>query len=234
MTETRSTVLLAGIGRGPFEAIAPVLDRRDLRIERVGVPEEAVALASAKRFDLVVFDAEPESLGLAELVERLRDVESASRGSSLLVVAEPSAAQEVGELIGQGVNRVVSLEMSEDVIDQHVADLLDIAPRAAVRFSARLTTVLDDGTTEVVGLTANVSMTGVLLETSTVLGIGQPVAFEFLIREGDDMVSGEATVVRRAVAERGGVDGIGLRFLKFHADSRERLESALTEACVIP
>ena len=174
-----------------------------------------------------------KSLGLAELVERLRDTDSASRGSSLLVVAEPSAAQEAGELIGQGVNRVVSLDMSEDIIDQHVADLLDIAPRAAVRFSARLTTVLDDGTTEVVGLTTNVSLTGVLLETSTVLGIGQPVAFEFLVNGGDNMVSGEATVVRRAVADRGGVDGIGLRLLKFHGDGRQRLESILNEASVV-
>jgi len=233
VTETRSTVLLAGIGRGPFEAIAPVLERRDLRIERVGVPEEAVALASAKRFDLVVFDAEPESLGLAELADRLRDPESASRETSLLVVAEASAVQDAGELIGQGVNRVVSLDMSEKIIDQHVADLLDIAPRAAVRYSARLTTVLDDGTTEVVGLTANVSVTGMLLETSTALGIGQPVTFEFLIKDGGAMVSGEATVVRRAVADRGGVDGIGLRFLEFHGDGRETLESALNEASVI-
>jgi hypothetical protein len=30
-----SSVLLAGIGRGPFEAIAPVLDRHHLKIERV-------------------------------------------------------------------------------------------------------------------------------------------------------------------------------------------------------
>ena len=234
MTDKILTVLLAGIGRGPFEAIAPVLDRHHLKIEHMTVPEDAVALAFTKPFDLVIFDAEPERLGLAELVGRLRTPGSASRVCSLLVVAGTGAAQEARGLIGRGVNRVVTLDMSEEVIDQHVADLLDVAPRAAVRFKARLTTVLDDGTIEIIGRTENVSVTGMLLQTGTTLEIGQLVAFEFLASNGNDMVSGEARVVRHAVAERGGVDGIGVRFLKFHGTGRERIEAVLTEACVGP
>jgi hypothetical protein len=46
------------------------------------------------------------------------------------------------------------------------------------------------------------------------------------------MVSGEARVVRHAVSERGGVDGIGLRFLALHGDGRERIEEILIRACV--
>jgi DNA-binding response OmpR family regulator len=227
-----STVLLAGIGRGPFKAVAPVLERRHLKIEHITEPEDAVALACTKLFDLVIFDADPERLGLAELVGRLRTSGSASRCASLLVVARPGAAQEAGGLIGLGVNRVVTLDMSEEMIDRYVADLLDVAPRAAVRFKARLTTVLNDGTIEIIGRTANVSVTGMLLETATMLEIGQRVAFEFLASDADDMVSGEAKVVRHAVAERGGVDGIGLRFLALHGDGRERIEEILIRACV--
>lgn len=232
MTEKISTVLLAGIGRGPFEALAPVLDRRHLKIEHVLVPEEAVALAVAKPFDLVIFDSEPERFTLAELVEKLRTSDSASHAGSLMVVAEPQSAQEARGLIGRGVNRVVTLDMTEEIIDQHVADLLDIAPRAAVRFTARLTTVLDDGKIEVVGPTANLSVTGMLLQTSTTLEIGQLVAFEFLSSSGDDMVSGDAAVVRHAVAERGGIDGIGIRFLDFHGDGRQRIEAILSRTSV--
>lgn len=232
MTEQISTVLLAGISRGPFEAIAPVLDRRHLKIEHVIVPEEAVALAAAKPFDLVIFDSEPERLSLPELVERLRTSDSASRGSSLLVVSEPESSGEARELIGRGVNRVVTLDMTEEIIEQHVADLLDVAPRAAVRYATRLTTVLDIGTVEVTGRTANVSVSGMLLQVSTTLEVGQPVAFEFLTEDGGDMVAGEGVVVRRAVAERDGVDGLGVRFLKFHGDGRQRIEAMMVEAGV--
>lgn len=230
MTERLSTVLLAGIGRGPFEAIAPVLDRHHLKIEHVVVPEEAVALAAAKPFDLVVFDSEPEQLSLPELVEKLRTSDSASREGSLLVVSTSETAEDARALIGRGVNRVVTLDMTEEIIDQHVADLLDIAPRAAIRVAAKLTTVIDDGTVEVVARTANISATGVLLETAAVFKIGQVVSFEFLTRGGSDMVAGEGTVVRRAVAERGGVDGVGVRFLRLHGDGRRQIEAMLSEA----
>jgi len=125
-------------------------------------------------------------MSLAELVERLRTSDSASRECSLLVVSDSEAAEDARALIGRGVNRVVTLDMSEEIIDQHVADLLDIAPRAAVRIAARLTTVLDNGIIEVVGRTANISATGMLLQTSTTLEIGQLVSFEFLTGDGSD------------------------------------------------
>ena len=48
MTEKRSKVLLAGIGRGPFEAIAPVLDKMgenvDLRVQGVEVDRAVFAM----------------------------------------------------------------------------------------------------------------------------------------------------------------------------------------------
>lgn len=73
VTEKLSTVLLAGNGRGPFEAIAPILDRRHLKIEHVLVPEEAVALAVAKPFDLVTFEQVPHFAFTLCCVERVTD-----------------------------------------------------------------------------------------------------------------------------------------------------------------
>lgn len=230
MANTPSTVLLAGIGRGPFEAVAPVLDRRHLTVIHLESPEESIALALERKFDLLIFDAEPKQRTLADLVRALRGESSASCRSSLLVVAEPQTALAARKLVGQGVNRVVALDEPEEAIEQHVADLLDIAPRAAVRFTARLTTILDDGTLEIVGQTANVSVTGMLLQTTTSLNPGQKVAFEFLADNGYEMVSGQAEIVRCAVVDRGGINGIGLRFLDFDGNGRQRIEAVLNDA----
>jgi hypothetical protein len=150
------------------------------------------------------------------------------------VVAEDQTAQPARDLVGLGVNRVVTLDEPVEAVEQHVADLLDIAPRAAVRFTARLTTVLDDGTLEIVGRTANVSVTGMLLQTTTSLNPGQKVAFEFLADNGNDMVSGQAEIVRCAVADHGGVNGIGIRFLDFDGNGRQRIEAVLSDALVKP
>jgi len=234
VTEKQPKVLLAGLGRGPFEAVAPILDRQKLRIERVASPEEAVKLASSEAFELVIFDAEPREMGLEEMVESLRSTPSASSKCSLLVMAQPGKAHAAEEMIGNGVNRVMNLDDPQELIEQQVADLLHVAPRAAVRFAARLYTSLDDGVEEVYGQTNNLSVSGMLVQTPTDLEPGQRVAFEILLEGPFDRVAGEAEIVRRAIPDRGGISGVGIHFLSFLESGREVLDNVLEDALADP
>jgi DNA-binding NarL/FixJ family response regulator len=234
VTEQLPRVLLAGIGRGPFEAIAPVLDRQKLQVDRVDTPEEAVERAHMEGYALVIFDAEPSDMPLEEMVTTLRAEPSASSKCSLLVMAESGKAQAAHELIGNGVNRVMHLDDPQEAIEQQVADLLHIAPRAAIRFAARLYTSLDDGVEEIFGQTSNVSITGMLVQTPTPLELGQRVVFEILLEDPDGKVTGLAEIVRRAIPDRGGVVGIGVHFLNFKNHGRHSLYNALEDALVDP
>ncbi len=234
MTENLPRVLLAGIGRGPFEALAPVLDRQKVRIERVGTPEEAVERARIEPYSLVIFDAEPSEIPLEEMVASLRAESSASGKCSLLVIAEPGKAQAALELIDNGVNRVMELDDPEEAIERQVADLLNVAPRAAVRFATRLFISLDDGVEEVFGQTSNVSVTGMLVQTPTLLEPGQRVTFEILLDGPMGRVTGEAEIVRRADPDRGGVSGIGGHFLTFENKGRDALDTILEDALAEP
>jgi DNA-binding NarL/FixJ family response regulator len=234
VTEKKSKVLLAGIGRGPFEAIAPVLERQRLEIVRVESPEVAVEMALSEIVDLIIFDAEPNEMSLDEVVAKLRGEGSASAKSSLLVMAEPGTDEHARELIGNGVNRVMLLDDPEDLIEQQVADLLHVAPRAAVRFATRLYTSLDNGTEEVFGQTANLSVSGMLVQTPTLLEPGQKVVFEILIEDREGAVIGDAEIVRRASKDREGLDGIGVRFLGFRDDCRDVLDEVIEDAFADP
>lgn len=234
MTEKRPKVLLAGIGRGPFEAIAPVLERQKLEIERVDSPERAVEMAISETVALIIFDAEPSQMTLSEVVAKLRAEGSASAKSSLLVMAEPGTDEQARELIGNGVNRVMMLNDPVDLIEQQVADLLDIAPRAAVRFATRLYTSLDDGTDEVFGQTANLSVSGMLVQTPSLLEPGQKVAFEILIEDRAGAVIGEAEIVRHASQDREGVKGVGVRFIGFRDDCKDVLDAIIEDAFTDP
>ena len=234
MAEKPSTVLLAGIGRGPFEALAPVLERQKLDILRVDSPEAAVEMACSEQVDLVIFDAEPNEMPLVDVVAKLRDPSSASAKASLLVMAEPGTDEKARELIGNGVNKVMLLNDSEELIEQQVADLLDIAPRAAVRFATRLYTSLDNGTEEIFGQTANLSISGMLVQTPTLLEPGQKVIFEILIEDRDGAVIGDAEIVRRASKDREGLDGVGLRFLGFREDCKDVLDAVIEDAFADP
>ncbi|HSN55649.1 MAG TPA: hypothetical protein VLT32_13305, partial [Candidatus Sulfomarinibacteraceae bacterium] len=68
MTEKRPVVLVAGVGRSSFEQLAPVLDRQKLEVVQVTSAEDSTKLAYSERMDLVILDAEPTKMSLAEVV----------------------------------------------------------------------------------------------------------------------------------------------------------------------
>jgi DNA-binding response OmpR family regulator len=234
VTEEKFKVVLAGLDRGPFEAIAPVLERQKLDIERVESPEVAVEKARAEQVDLIIFDADPGEMSLEDVVAKLREENSASAKCSLLVMAEPGTDTRARQLIGNGVNRVMLLNDPEELIEQQVAELLHIAPRAAVRFATRLYTSLDNGTEEIFGQTANLSVSGMLVQTPSLLEPGQRVVFEILIEDRDGRVVGDAEIVRQASKDREGLKGVGVRFLGFKEDSKDMLDAVIADAFADP
>jgi CheY-like chemotaxis protein len=230
MVRMKSLVLVAGIGRRPFEALAPVLDRHKLEVVQVAAPENSVELARSERFDLVIFDAEPRQVTLGEVVAMIRDERSESRLTSLLVLAEHRNADAARRLIGRGVNRVMLLDDPPKLIDKEVADLLHIAPRANIRLATRLRTSVADGTEEVLGEVVNLSLSGLLVQTDMLFEMGEQVVVSIYPGDRDDPVVAKAEVTRRALSERGGVDGFGFRFLSLAADGELRIVTALEEA----
>ena len=227
MADKRFKVLLAGIGRGPFEALAPVLDRQNLDVVRVATPEDAIEFASKQPVDLVVFDGEPSEMRLEEIVPLFRAEASQSARSFLLVMAERGRDMDARALVGRGINRVMHLDEPQERIEEQVVDLLGVVPRAAARFAIRLFTTLDDGDEVVFGRTENVSLSGMLVQTPTMIAPGQQVTYELLCDERVEAVKGDAEIVRRAV--RDGVEGIGVRFLDFEGEGRERLDAILSD-----
>jgi DNA-binding NarL/FixJ family response regulator len=223
-------VLVAGIGRGPFEALAPVLDRQKLEVVKVAAPENSVELAHSEPFDLVIFDAEVREGTLKGVVDSIRQEMSASRNTSLLVLARAGNADSARELIGRGVNRVMLLEDPPDLIGQQVAELLNIAPRANLRFPTHLQTSVGDGAVQALGEIVNLSASGILVETETSFEPGEQVVVAINLGGQQGSVSAKAEVVRQAHSDRGGVDGIGLRFLSFAGDGKEKIEAVLDEA----
>ena len=91
-----------------------------------------------------------------------------------------------------------------------------------------------DGSDEALGAVVNLSAAGLLLETDADLEPGQHIILSIYIEDQYEPVSAKAEVVREADPERDGVEGVGVRFLTFAGDSRERLEAILGEAFHIP
>jgi len=234
VADERSKVLVAGIGRGPFERLAPVLDRQELDVIRVATPETSIELARAETFDLIIFGADPEELTLEEVVGMIRELSSASSKASILVLAEPGSVDVARALIGWGVNRIMFLADPPELIGRQAAELLDIAPRADVRFSTRLRTSLADGGEAVLGKAVNLSASGVLVKIDTSFQLGEEVVISIHVSDQEELISAKGKVVRCAVRERGGVNGIGIQFLSFAGGGKELLQAVLAEALTGP
>jgi hypothetical protein len=123
---------------------------------------------------------------------------------------------------------VVSIDTAEEVIEHHVADLLDVAPRAAVRCATYLTTFVKSAGGDAIGVTVNVSTSGMLIETAADYEIGSELNFDIQVADGVT-VKGTAEVVRRTDPDREGVRGIGVRITDFTGSAGERFEALLRD-----
>jgi len=234
MTETRPLVLVAGMARSSFEELTPVLSRHKLTVVQVTSAEDAMMFAHSDRVELTILGVEPAEMSLEDLVQKIRSESSASKESSLLVLATPGKEDEVRQLIGRGVNRVMLTVDSPKHIALQVANLLDIAPRAALRLSTRMLVELEDGFAEALGAVVNISAAGLLLETDADLEPGQHVIISIDIGPQLEPVAAKAEIVRKADPEREGIEGIGAQFLSFAGDSQKQLETILGDAFRIP
>ena len=227
-------VLVAGIGRSSFDGLAPVLDRQKLEVVQVTSAEDSTKLAHSDRVDLVILDSEPTTMTLEEVVAFIRSPSSASNKASVLVLARPGRSDEARALIGRGVNRVMLAGDPPELIGQRVAELLDIAPRTTLRLSTRFLAEVADGADEALGAVVTISTTGMLVETDTLFLPGQHVMIAIDVPGLEEPLTVKAEVVRQADPKRDGIEGIGVRFLKFAGDSRARLEEILGDAFDTP
>jgi hypothetical protein len=230
VVEKKTLVLVAGFDKGAFEALGPVLDRQEFEVVRMASPKSSVDLALAKPFDVMIFKAESRVGTLALVVDAIRDKKSASRKTSLLVMAEPGRADAARDLIGRGVNRVMLLDDSPELICRQVEALLNVAPRAAIRLSVRLKASVSDGTVDVSGEVVNLSVSGVLVETDTPFEPDDELVVSIDLGDHWGSVSTKAVVVRQAYRTRGGVDGIGIRFVSLAVDGKAKIEGFLDKA----
>ena len=150
-----------------------------------------------------------------------------------------------GEEAGEGARRSVQTYVSSlrrrlgDVIVStgHAYELRlagSTVARATLRLATRMLVELADGSQEALAAVVNLSAVGLLLETDAILEPGQFVIFSIDADPDQEPVSGKAEVVRKADPEHDGIEGIGVRFISFEGDSRQRLEAILGRALHLP
>lgn len=177
--------------------------------------EEARMKAVAARPDIVVVDRDLPHAG--KLIAGLRD-DPATRRVSIAIVAHGDMDASEVELLEAGANAILRLPPGPDW-DDRLIRLLHVPVRREARLPVEFgVDALGTGVAERFPAQAlNLSRSGILIETSTELGIGDELELEFPI-------DGETVMGRGRVVRRGAANHFGVQFAPLPDWAAQRIE----------
>ncbi len=214
-------VLVVGADDSAVERVAPLLRRSEFEVHTVNASPFVLDLVLGTSFELLIVGYPLKTLSLDELMAAIRGEGSNCRNAGVLLLADPGRLDEAASWVDRGANRVVAADWADGRLFQAVGDLLQGAPRVALRALVQVDIEADPG--ELLR-TENVSASGMLLCGDRRLRPGQRFDFMLCLPDEDETVRGVAEVVRRTATDLAG-SGAGVRFVSFKEEGRRRLES---------
>jgi PAS domain-containing protein len=245
--------------------LSPELGRTVLwhpSVERFTAPDGPTALETARRVgpSLIVIDGfDPP--GAAELVQRLRQ-DGVTRPAALAVLSRAFSLAEEESFRRAGANVVFTGVVHPHLWDARLEELLNVPRRLDARIPVRLMTWSRAApeAAPIEGLTLNISINGILLETPVRLDVGTKLDLHFRLpsfererppakRASEGFAAGgqggpgggerpkETWVLGQVVRQAASVGErfqSGVKFLILRGDARERIAAFLEASVRIP
>ena len=216
-------VLVVGPESLSGELAATVLGRPDIDRVHVLTVAEALDAAFGLRPHMVVVDLPPPDAG--SLAKQLRESEG-TRPTAIVVLSRTPRPDAETELRNTGVNVVIPVPIDPFLWDRRLEELLSVPARRGHRIAVRLrdwSRFVSDAD-EDDGAVLNIGARGVLLETARPLELGTKLGLSFSLPDDPIPVAVVGQVVRLA-GEEGGLVRVGVEFLVYRGDARERIAS---------
>src|SRR5712691_3612330 len=193
-------------------------------VERFVAADGPAAMELARRAgaSLIVVDGfDPP--GATDLIRRLR-ADSHTRPTAIAVLSRSPSLADEASFRHAGANVVFAGVVHPELWDARLQELLNVPRRLEARIPVRLAT-WSRATPEaapVEGLTMNISINGILLQTRARLGVGTKIDLSFTLPEQRHEVQVLGQIMRETT---GGPERwlSGVKFLILRGDARERI-----------
>jgi CheY-like chemotaxis protein len=180
--------------------------------------QDAQLLAKTTRPALVLLDRDMPKV--REFLEAFRE-EPATRKGSIAILAYGDIEPSELELLELGANAILRLP-PDDGWDERVSKLLKVPQRLEARLPIQMTVQTQGGDAQAL----NLSVTGMLVQSSVQLQLFQEMTFRFKLPDGS-MVAGRARAMRQAAP------GLyGLEFVSLESDSKDAIHDYVRSAAV--
>ena len=224
-------VLVVGPESLSGELGATVLGRPDIDRVHVEQVDGAIEAAERARPHMVAIDL-PRAEAVA-LVRGLRQNE-VTRPTAIVWLNRTDPPDSETELVVAGANAVIPLPVDPFLWDRRLEELLSVSARRTERIPVRLRdwSRFVGGADEDDGSVLNIGARGVLLESPRELTLGTKVGLTFELPGQGSPVAVVGQVARLA-GEEDGRFRVGVEFLVYRGDARERI-AAFVEAELPP
>ena len=200
-----------------------VLGRPDIDRIHLADASQAVETAEHAQPHMVILDLpRSEAVGV---VHRLRD-NPITRPAAIVWLNRSDSPDVESELTSGGVNVVLPVPIDPLLWDRRLEELLSVPPRRISRIQVRVQdwSHFVKGADETDGTILNIGARGVLLETSRPLELGGKIGMTFRIPGEPNDLASVGQVVRVTQGE-GGLRRVGVEFLIFRGNARDRIIS---------
>ncbi|MEM8932251.1 MAG: PilZ domain-containing protein [Acidobacteriota bacterium] len=222
-------VLAIGVTTAEFDRLVPFLLRQSFDVDRFPRATGAADLISQVPFEMLLVRFPLPDMEVERFLTVVRRDGSPCLRSSVLILTDTDRELEAQRFVGLGANRTINLEASAAEIQESISSVLDVAPRKAARFLARLEVRIGDSKDMFLCQTENISATGMLIRTEQRYEVGTQLEFEFTLPGDPRPMRGVSEIVRHTRSGRDSVGGIGMRFLSFSGDSQRRFHTFLQD-----
>jgi len=196
-----------------LELSRTVLGRRGFERQLATVAEQAHALASARKPDVMLVDV--YLAGAAELVERLRS-DPSTRELSIVALADTTADPREVPLLKAGANAVLRLPAGAGW-DDRLMRYVSVPVRKSARFPVSFGVGAGPAAVPASGL--NVGVHGMLVETWAELSMCDEIELAFRLAGDEVLLRAHGRVVRRGAPRQYGVE-----FTSLDDDVRQAIE----------
>lgn len=219
-TRARMALTALIVSPAPLDAelASTVLWRQNVERYTATSLAEVRRVASAHRLDIIVLDK--RIANAAGVVDQLRQ-DPRTRHVSIVVLARGDFDPSEIPILEAGANAILRIPPGPDW-DDRLVRLIHVPVRKAARFEVKV--LIESGFTvagRVLPVTAlNLSVHGMLVESSHPLHVGDDVQFAFYLPGDSELITGTGTVVRQADAP----NQFGVELTHVEGDGRKRIK----------
>jgi CheY-like chemotaxis protein len=224
MTESPSEpgrILLVDHSRGALLFQETILRRRDAVILMALAGSEGLQKARQELPQLILFGFDLFDMTAPEFCRDIR-ADDATRGISLILIADRSHPEEADLCLASGCNDVIYKPLQRRELDGKIERLTAIPVRRQLRTITKIEVSLEKNGRFILGRSVNISANGMLVEVDRVLPGDGILRLHFFLPADPRPLQVEAEVLRAEFT--GTMAKYGMRFVNVHEEERERIE----------